>query len=192
MMNRKLPLFAGLVLVPFALAWSGCSNDATFYNGDSLDDLQLDLYSEDEGIYPDTSALMDPNNPFATSSLGAETKWMVQSGEGPIAGFYVWATVLARQPSGEAQFYVGLDLGTAFLSGDTNVVDPPEIQAQAIRAYQTVLDEFPDSVTYDATGTIAYDLATPSYLGILSLGGQVQGGWFLVTKEDGQKRAVKP
>lgn len=191
-MTRKHPLSAGLVLVPLTLAWSGCSNDATFYYGDSLGDLTLSLYSANEGIYPDTSALADPDNPFATSSLGAETKWDVQSSEGPIAGFYVWATVLAREPSGEAQFYVGLDLATAFLSGDANVVDPPEIQAQGIRAYQSVLDQFPDSVTYDATGTIAYDLATPSYLGILSLGGEVQGGWFLVTKEDGQKRAVKP
>jgi len=169
---------------------AGCSKDAAFYYEDSLSDLTLALSEPDEGIYPSTAALRDPHNPFKT--VGAETKWQIQGGAGPIAAFYSWATILAGQPGGEAQFYVGKNLQAAFLSGDSHVEDPQAIQAQAIRAFQMVLDQFPDSVTYDASGKIAYDLATPAYQGIIALGGTVQGGWILVTKEDGQKRAVKP
>jgi hypothetical protein len=190
---KTLSLFVRTApLVGACLLGAGCSNDATFYYGDSLSDLRLSLHTDDEGIYPDTSALENPANPFADSALGPETKWNIQSGEGPIAAFYVWATVLVREPSGEPQFYVGQNLAAAYLSGDSRVDDPAEVRERAIRAYQTVLDEFPDSVTFDATGEIAYDLATPSYQGIVGLGGTVQGGWFLVTMENGQKRAVKP
>ncbi len=195
--TRFLHLFARVV-APLALASSvvvlggGCSTDATFYYEDSLADLTLSFSDPDEGIHPSKAALSDPNNPFADANVGGETKWQIQSGAGAIAAFYSWATILAHQPGGEAQFYVGKNLQTAFLSGDARVEDPAATQAQAIRAFQMVLDQFPDSVTYDATGTIAYDLATPAYQGIVALGGTVQGGWILVTKEDGQKRAVKP
>jgi len=199
-MRRKhlFLLLLARVAAPLALASSvvvlggGCSKDATFYYEDSLSDLTLSLSDPDEGIYPSKAALSDPNNPFAGANVGGETKWQIQSGAGAIAAFYSWATILAHQPGGEAQFYVGKNLQTAFLSGDARVEDPAATQAQAIRAFQMVLDQFPDSVTYDATGKIPYDLATPAYQGILSLGGTVQGGWILVTKEDGQKRAVKP
>lgn len=171
---------------------AGCSNDASFYYEDSLSDLTLALSDPDEGISPSKAVLTDPNNPFAMSNVGGETKWEIQSGAGAIPAFYSWATILAHQPGGEAQFYVGKNLQTAFLSGDSHVEDPEAIRAQAIRAFQTVLDLFPEAVTYDATGTIAYDLVTPAYQGIIALGGTVEGGWILVTKEDGQKRAVKP
>ena len=195
--TRFLHLFARVV-APLAFASSvvvlggGCSKDASFYYEDSLADLTLSFSDPDEGIHPSKAALSDPNNPFADANVGGETKWQIQSGAGAIAAFYSWATILAHQPGGEAQFYVGKNLQTAFLSGDARVEDPAATQAQAIRAFQMVLDQFPDSVTYDATGTIAYDLATPAYQGIVALGGTVQGGWILVTKEDGQKRAVKP
>jgi len=191
-MRTKRLLFAAVLASSFAAVLPGCSEDATFYYEDSLSDLTLSLSDPDEGIYPSTAALVNPDNPFATANVGAETKWLIQSSGGPIASFYVWATLLARQPGGEAQFYVGENLRLAFQSGDSRVEDPVEAQARAIRAYQMVLDQFPDSVTYDASGTIAYDLVTPSYRAIVALGGTVQGGWILVTKEDGQQRAVKP
>lgn len=190
---RRIPLFVHLVLTASLSAFAaGCSNDATFYYEDSLSEVTLALSDPDEGIYPSTAVLDNPQNPFAQANIGVETKWQIQSGAGPIPAFYSWATILAHQPGGEAQFYVGKNLQAAFLSGDPHVEDPAAISAQAIRAYQMVLDQFPESVTYDATGKIAYDLATPSYLGIVALGGTPQGGWILVTKEDGQKRAVKP
>jgi hypothetical protein len=47
-------------------------------------------------------------------------------------------------------------------------------------------------VTYNNTGDIAYDLATPSYRAIIDLGGKVSGGWILVQTAEGNTRAVKP
>jgi hypothetical protein len=170
----------------------GCSSDATFYYGQSIGGLQLSLSDPDEGIYPSLSALADPNNPFAHSTMGDQTKWNVQSSNEPVAAFYAWATVNARQPYGESQYYVAFNLKATYLAGAAAVDDLPAIRAQAIRAFQTVLDYFPDAVTYDATGKIPYDLATPSYQAIIDLGGTVAGGWVLLQTSDGHARAVKP
>jgi hypothetical protein len=87
---------------------------------------------------------------------------------------------------------VGTDLLSIYQNGEASQEDLPRVRAQAIRAYQSVLDNFPDAVTYDATGTIAYELVTPSYKGIVEMGGTVQGGWVLVQTANGQDRAVKP
>ena len=40
----------------------------------------------------------------------------------------------------------------------------------AVRGYEQVLESFPDSVTYDATGTIAYPLAPIAEQALVSLG----------------------
>ncbi len=175
-----------------ALGAAGCSSDAEFYYGESLAGLKLVLSDPDEGIYPSPSALLDPNNPFARSTMGDQTKWNVQSSGEPVAAFYAWATVNARQPYGESQYYVAFNLKATYGAGAAAVDDLPMIRAQAIRAFQTVLDYFPDAITFDASGTITYDLVTPSYQAILDLGGKVQGGWVLLQTANGQPRAVKP
>jgi hypothetical protein len=175
-----------------ALGAAGCSSDATFYYGDSVAGLKLALSDPDEGIFPSNAALLDPNNPFARSSMGDQTKWNVQSTGEPVAAFYAWATVNARQPYGESQYYTAFNLKATYQAQAAEVDDLPLIRAQAIRAFQTVLDYFPGAVTYDATGTKTYDLATPSYQAILDLGGNVQGGWVLLQTMDGNPRAVKP
>ena len=53
-----------------------------------------------------------------------------------------------------------------------------------------MLDEFPDAVTYDATGTIAYELAPQAYAGIVALGGVVEGDWVLITNKDGSTTLI--
>ena len=40
--------------------------------------------------------------------------------------------------------------------------DGLNFDGSSIRGFQAMLDYFPAAVTYDATGTIAYELATPS------------------------------
>jgi hypothetical protein len=87
---------------------------------------------------------------------------------------------------------VGTNLLAVYQNGEASQLELPRVREQAIRAYQSVLDNFPDAVTYDATGTFAYDLVTPAYKGITEMGGTVQGGWTLVKLTNGQDRAVKP
>jgi hypothetical protein len=61
----------------------------------------------------------------------------------------------------------------------------------AIAGFQAVLDEFPDSVTFDSTGTQTFRLATPALMGILDLNGDVNGDWVLVVDQNGDLVAVK-
>lgn len=180
------------LLLAAVVASAGCYDPAGYVYGVALDDVTFQLHSENVGIYPDTSVLDDPNNPFAQSTPGEETKWDIQSNAAAAARFYAWATLLARQPGGEAQFYVGINLVSVYQTGAASQADLPLVRTQAIRAYQAVLDNFPDAVTYDATGTIAYDLATPAFKGITDLGGTVQGGWVLMRTASGGDKAVKP
>ena len=66
-----------------------------------------------------------------------------------------------------------------------------DVRGLAIDGYQSVLDNFPDSVTYDATGTIAYPLAPSAYAGIEALGGTVEGGWVRIPQDDGSTVVVQ-
>ena len=109
-----------------------------------------------------------------------------------MAAFYSWATINADNPYGEAQYYTAHDLQQIFRTGQASADDLPVAQDLAIRGYQAVLDNFPTSVTYDATGKIAFSLATMAYQGIVGLGGTVQGGWELITAADGSALAVQP
>lgn len=158
------------ILLAFSL--TGCALPAPTYEyGVPLDELEMNLYSLDMGIYPDLSVLDDPNNPFAEAGVYGDLKWELFDGAGFVAAFYSWATVLANEPTGEAQFYTALCLAEIW---DDDLV-PTEhlfyVHDMAIRAHQSVLDNFPDSVTYDTTGTIAYPLAPQSYQAIIDLGG---------------------
>ena len=38
-------------------------------------DNQLNLFSENEGIHPNTSVLDNPDNPYANASISMETVW---------------------------------------------------------------------------------------------------------------------
>jgi hypothetical protein len=192
MSSRVITTFSLGLVGALALAAAGCTSDATYDYGESIAGLKLALSDANEGIFPSLAALSDPNNPFADATMGDQTKWNVQSSGEPVAAFYAWATVNARQPYGESQYYVAFNLKATYAAGAAAVDDLPMLRAQAIRAYQTVLDYFPDAVTYNAAGTTTYDLATPSYQAILDLGGKVQGGWILLQTAEGQPRAVKP
>jgi hypothetical protein len=98
----------------------------------------------------------------------------------------------ALHPNGEAQYYAAHDLQQIFRTGQADPADLSAAQDLAIRGYQAVLDAFPTSLTYDATGTISFDLATLAFQGIVGLGGTVKGGWVLLKAEDGTVHAVRP
>ena len=69
--------------------------------------------------------------------------------------------------------------------------DLPAVRDLAVAAYQSVLDNFPTSVTFNDAGTAAFDLATPSLQGIIALGGSIRGGWALVPTANGGLVAVQ-
>jgi hypothetical protein len=171
---------------------TGCAADGEPWSGEELPQSPIHLATGDEGVHPDRSVLDDPANPFAEGALSQDMVWELQRSGGNVAAFYAWATLHARGASGERQYYVALDLEAIHSLRQAEDDDLPEVRDRAIRAYQAVLDYFPDAVTYDATGTIAYELATPSLQGILRLGGTPTGGWVLVMLADGSVVAVQP
>ncbi|MCK6546697.1 hypothetical protein L6R52_12675 [Myxococcota bacterium] len=170
----------------------GCEAEAPRYRfGENLGELRFELYDDTVGIHPSKSVLEDPNNPFRHWPVGDATKFAIESSGGDVAAFYVWATLLARSPYGELQFYAAKELAEIYGSAQAPEEDLPMVREMAIAGYQAMLDYFPDAVTYDVTGTTAYELATPAFLAIQSLGGAVTGGWVLVTKPDGATVAVR-
>lgn len=146
---------------------------ATWYYGEDLSQLAIVPVAWDEGVHPDTSVLDNPANPFA-EGIDAEVKWQILAAD-CTPGFYAFATALAYQPTGEHQFYAARCLHTVYDAGRLAPDDTYWGWSAAVRGYQVVLDTFPDSVTYDATGTIAYPLAPLAYEAILDLGATPEG-----------------
>jgi hypothetical protein len=119
-------------------------------------DTLLNLNCIDVGIAAETCVLDDPENPFRTVPTNeydvnfpdAETKFDLANNipvgpTGAKARFYLWATALARRPSGENQWYTARALHELF---DTN--SDPIVHDQALKAYRSVLDNFFGSVTF--------------------------------------------
>lgn len=152
------------------LAVSGCDGRS---NSDGLvinqiilpTDTLLNLACAEVGINDEGCVLEDPENPFAfvpipefdVNNPDAETKFdlaaRIPAGPtGAKARFYLWATALARRPSGENQWLTARALHELF---DAN--QDPLIQAQALKAYRSVLDNFFGSVTFfECCGGIAF------------------------------------
>ena len=157
--------------------------------GMALQDVEFDLYAEDMGVYPSQTVLQDPNNPFAQSGVSTDGKWeILEAGFWP-ATFYAWATWLTQEPVGEAQFYAALSAQQIYERRDCEPRELYYVREIAVAGYQQVLDEFTDSVTYDASGTIAYPLAPIAYVNMEALGAVPQG-WVLVEGEDGTQTVV--
>ena len=175
------------VLGLFALAASACAADGVPWQGQQLSDEPLVFNSSDEGVHPSRAVLDDPANPFVSGKLSDAAIWQLQSNGGNVAAFYAWATALADGATGERQYYAALDL-KAILESE-QAADLPAVRDRAIRGFQAVLTYFPDAVTYDASGTIAYELVTPSVIAIQELGGTADG-WILVMTPDGHTVAV--
>lgn len=175
------------LLASLALAASACAADGVPWQGQPLSDEPLAFTSPDEGVHPSRAVLDDPANPFVGGKLTDAAIWQLQSSGGNVSAFYAWATALAYGATGERQYYAALDL-KAILERE-QAADLPAVRERAIRGFQAVLTYFPDAVTYDASGTIAYELATPSVIAILELGGTADG-WTLVMTPDGRTVAV--
>ncbi|MFT5433519.1 MAG: hypothetical protein ACI9OJ_004225 [Myxococcota bacterium] len=185
--TMMMPVLLMLLLV---MATSGCELEAgEWLVGDSLIDTKLVLTSLDQGIHPSKTVLDNPNNPFRFSAPGAETKWTILDSGGNAAAFYSWATLLAIQPNGENQFYAASMLKAIVDNGEVSSIEEPFVRDMAAQGFQALLDHFPDAVTFDASGTIPFELATPAVKGLIALG-VAPRGWTLVTKAAGGEIAV--
>ena len=115
------------------------------------------------GINDETCVLSDTNNPYRNISVTGETKWDLETEANASMqaasisdsqlGYYLWATALAREPSGENQFYTAVALQNNYASQGSIVA-----RDQAKKAYRSFLDNFFDSITYDATGVVEIPL----------------------------------
>jgi hypothetical protein len=159
-----------------------CTDEApTWQVGQDLSTLRVVLVDDDEGVHPSSSVLDDPGNPFDARVLGA--KWEILASD-CAPGFYAFATALALQPTGEHQYYAAWCMQQLVDSARLRPEDDHAGWSIAVRGYQQVLDAFPGSVTYDATGTYAWPLAPLAYAGIVAMGGTPEG-WVAVEDTEG-------
>ncbi len=154
-----------LLMGLFVLVAAGCEGpsdgDGTIANAIVLPtDVVLDLACADVGINSEQCVLLDPENPyfnvkvseFDVNNPNAVTKFdlnaMIPAGPtGAKARFYLWATALARSPSGENQWYTARALHELWDANSDEV-----IRVQTLRAYRSVLDNFFGSVTFFTFG----------------------------------------
>ena len=168
---------AALLVVLAAAALSGgCGGERDAGDGEVINnivlptDLVVDLACENVGIADERCVLEDPENPFVRTPIiefdvnapEATNKFelfnSIPAGPtGAKARFYFWATALAQRQSGENQFYTALALHELW---DLN--RDPLIQAQALKAYRSVLDNFFGSVTvFTCCPAVSPDGLTP-------------------------------
>jgi hypothetical protein len=187
----RLGLRASAVLIAVALS-AGCEIDPAQYRfGTNITGIAFRPYSENVGVHPFQDVLLDPENPFVETGVGTETKWEILADGGDAGAFYAWATLLATAPNGEHQFYAASKLKDIYQGGELDEATRPQVRRLAIRAFQSMLDHFPDAVTFDATGTTSFRLATPAYRAIVDLGAKPLGDWVLVTTDAGGVEAVQ-
>jgi hypothetical protein len=156
---RRLVLIALSLVIVFIM---GCDvEDGEITNAVELPmDTELDLYCENAGIHPENCILDDPDNPFRTVSItenvygeddeGNQVQ-ILETNKFDLADgcpstkslFYLWATALAKGPSGENQYYTAQSLHQLYTEGGSE-----NAKEQAKKAYRAVLDNFFDSATW--------------------------------------------
>jgi hypothetical protein len=164
----------------------------------SLENLSLPTLEDRAGLYPTTSVLRDPNNPFVRLAMSPAQRWGI-TGWAMEAGapasrlaamFYAWATELAIIRSGESQFQTAIALRALSVHETLSEEQRSLYRNAAIQAYQSMLDNFKDSVGYTAEG-YSYRLVPLAFYAIRDLGGTPQGRWVETVDPYGNKIVVE-
>lgn len=137
-------------------------------------DYLLNLFCADMGIADSKCVLDDPENPYARSLVNDSNKFeLYEQSPSAKASFYLWATALARNPTGENQYYTALSLHDLFTQGGSEVA-----RDQAKLAYRSMLDNYYDSVTF-FVGSPTLDLLpdVDFRFGEFGSGSQLDGGF---------------
>ncbi len=190
MVSKTLSHFIWLICLLLALV-SCAENDPVYRYGFNLTDLEFNLHTADMGIHPDQTVLEDPNNPFKWGSMEQNTKWDIENTGRSVARFYSWATMLAREPAGEHQYYAAKALSEIWQTQQADDVYLPFIKTMAIRGYQALLDHFPYSVSYLPDGITSFPLNILAYDALLELGETPSGNWYVITDENGKRILVQ-
>lgn len=107
-------------------------------------DSTLNLYCPNVGIASEECVLFDPDNPYANSAITDENKWdLAKASPSTKSDFYLWATALAKNPTGENQYYTAVALQKLYSQSGSELS-----REQAKKAYRSMLDNYYDSVTY--------------------------------------------
>ncbi len=158
-------LLMGL-LVAAAIILAGCGGERSASDGENVTtqllptDVVLNLFCADVGIAGETCVLDDPENPFSNTPIPEfdinadpnlptkrEIAATIPAGpSGAKARFYFWATALARRQSGENQYETALALHELYSANSNALSVDTLIQEHALRAYESVLDNFFGSV----------------------------------------------
>jgi hypothetical protein len=176
----------GLVLVAVA-----CGDDAEYEFGFNTTGIEFELFDPTEGIHPSKVTLSNPRNPFREFGVSDDQKFRILGNGGNAGAFYAWATVLATIPIGENQFFTAVKLRDIYESNEVAEEDRDTVRLMAVAGFQAVLDCFPESPLFEASGISSTRLATLAYGQILDLGGVVQGDWTLVEDTLGNPTAVR-
>ncbi len=181
----KTLISTALAALVLAASAPGCLDAPEHFYGYDLLDHRLSLYALDMGVHPSQSVLEDPNNPFRFDGVGSEMKFTLNNYANNAASFYAWATLLATQPVGEHQYYTSLKLQKIHDNDEVTGVEKPYVRDLAIAGFTALLNEFPESVSYDPSGKYAFRLAPLAYVAILELGGTPPTGWVVVETPGG-------
>jgi len=175
----------------------------TRYDGVETKNIAFHLYSPDMGIHPSQSVLDDPGNPFALvpadelnngTPASPARKWAFNPLTAPpVTCFYIWATTLAKAPSGENQFYTAERLYDVYRFNLAAPADLAAVRGMAMGAYKALLAYFPDAYNRTADGTPDFDYASVALQRLLTLApaDPLPEGWILITDSKGNLRATR-
>jgi hypothetical protein len=164
----------------------------------ALESMALPSLEDGAGIYPSKAVLTDPQNPFARVAMNPASRWNItgwaMEAGAPVtrlsAMFYAWATELAIGHSGEGQFQTAIALRALSAHETLSEEQRTLYRNAAIQAYQSMLDNFKDSVGYTAEG-YSYRLVPLAFYAIRDLGGTPQGRWVETVDPYGNKIVVE-
>jgi len=178
--------FLGLVLVTAA-----CGDELAYEFGIPTNEIQFEFFDVTEGIHPSEVTLSNPRNPFREIVVSDDQKFAIRNSDSSAAAFYAWAAVLANIPIGENQFFTAVSLRDIYESDELAEENREIVRQMAVNAFQAVLDCFPESLLFDATGELTTRFATLAFVQILELRGVPQGDWALVEDTNGIPTAVR-
>ncbi|MBT8470175.1 MAG: hypothetical protein KJN97_15625 [Deltaproteobacteria bacterium] len=178
-------------MLGFLLVVAACGDDGAYEFGFNTTGIQFELFDPTEGIHPSKVTLNNPRNPFREFGVSDDQKFAISGDGGNAGAFYSWATILAKIPIGENQFFAAVKLRDIYESNEVADEDRETVRQMAVNGFQAVLDCFPESLLFDATGTFTFRFATLAYVQILELNGVPQGDWTLVQDTLGNPTAIR-